>query len=236
MPERPLMRGIAIIVGLLITAIAGTTIIEGTGLDLALCDAVYEPGGLNDGWIHGRDVPWSMLYDHGEIPVLLMLVAAAWALWSAWLGEVPRSWTRPALVMLFTVALGPGLLVNAVLKPLWGRPRPADVIAFGGDKAYRSVFRPGGPGCGKSFPCGHCSMAFALCGLVAWYPICPRAAVGALAGGIAYGIVMGAARVLQGGHFATDALWAGVIVLVVVAALYYLVFQLPQTVARNRSP
>lgn len=43
--------------------------------------------------------------------------------------DIPRRvW---AYIMLLYL-LGPGLLVDAILKPLWGRARPADVIEFGG--------------------------------------------------------------------------------------------------------
>jgi lipid A 4'-phosphatase len=36
--------------------------------------------------------------------------------------------------------LGPGLLVNVLLKSHWGRARPADIIEFGGDKHFSSAF------------------------------------------------------------------------------------------------
>ena len=40
---------------------------------------------------------------------------------------------RAAVLLIATLALGPGLLTNAVLKQYWGRPRPIDVAQFGGD-------------------------------------------------------------------------------------------------------
>jgi membrane-associated PAP2 superfamily phosphatase len=42
------------------------------------------------------------------------------------------------------------------------------------------------------------------------------------AGGILYGILMGVARISQGGHFASDILWAWGVVHLTAVALYYL--------------
>ena len=39
---------------------------------------------------------------------------------------------RAALFLIATLALGPGLLTNVILKDHWGRPRPIDVRQFGG--------------------------------------------------------------------------------------------------------
>jgi membrane-associated PAP2 superfamily phosphatase len=71
-------------------------------------------------------------------------------------------------------------------------------------------------------------MAFSISSAAAFYPYHPVLSIIALATGIAYGIVMGIARMAQGGHFPTDVLWSGIIVLSIVAALYYLVFRIPE--------
>ncbi|HBH49073.1 MAG TPA: PAP2 family protein, partial [Bacteroidales bacterium] len=39
---------------------------------------------------------------------------------------------RWALMMILTIVLGPGLLVNATFKDNWGRPRPNEIVEFGG--------------------------------------------------------------------------------------------------------
>lgn len=236
MLQRPAIRGIVIIIGLVMVGFVVTVVMECKGWDIAWATAAWSGGDSDNVWSHGREKPWSILYEYGEVPILLMLVIAAGIVWSAHLNELPRSWIRPALVMLLTVLLGPCLLVNVLLKPFWGRPRPADIIVLGGDREYRSVCRPGGPGAGKSFPCGHCAMAFALCSMVSWYPFFPRFGVASLIGGIGYGVVMGIARVLQGGHFPTDVLWSGVLVLAVVVTLYYHVLRIPQSLQDASSP
>lgn len=43
---------------------------------------------------------------------------------------------RAMLLILVTIAVGPGLLVNAGLKENWNRPRPGAVQEFGGAMAF----------------------------------------------------------------------------------------------------
>ena len=51
---------------------------------------------------------------------------------------------RAALFLIATLALGPGLLTNVVLKDHWGRPRPIDVQQFGGDYRFEPWWDPRG--------------------------------------------------------------------------------------------
>lgn len=71
----------------------------------------------------------------------------------------------------------------------------------------------------SSFPSGHASVAFFLMGL--GFVVSPNRSWlrrGFFVGGIAYGLAMGFTRVLQGGHFISDVLWAGAIVYFVAVA------------------
>ena len=52
---------------------------------------------------------------------------------------------RSALFLVLTLALGPGLLANTLLKDHWGRSRPIDVIEFGGADPFTPWWNPGGP-------------------------------------------------------------------------------------------
>jgi len=57
---------------------------------------------------------------------------------------------RAILFLIVTLALGPGALVNGVLKEHWGRSRPIDVTQFGGPEHFvacsagPSISSPGG--------------------------------------------------------------------------------------------
>ena len=149
-------------------------------------------------------------------------------MWRSNSGKAKHQYAKSCLVVILTVALGPGLLVNGILKPYWGRPRPADITAMGGTQEYHKVWIPAGVKGGKSFPCGHCSMGFSLTSVAAFYPLHPVLSVCALAGGVACGALLGVTRIIQGGHFPTDVLWAGILMLMLLATLYYLVFRVPE--------
>lgn len=43
-------------------------------------------------------------------------------------------------LIVLTYLLGPGLLVNGILKSFWGRARPAKISEFGGDKQFTPPF------------------------------------------------------------------------------------------------
>ena len=68
---------------------------------------------------------------------------------------------RAVVLMLLTLALGPGVVANVVLKEHWGRPRPIDVTEFGGAEHFRPWWDPRGD-CPKncSFVAGEPSGAF----------------------------------------------------------------------------
>src|SRR5450756_999068 len=46
---------------------------------------------------------------------------------------------RAILFLMTTIALGPGLLANVVLKEHWDRPRPIEVTQFGGTSAAGAI-------------------------------------------------------------------------------------------------
>ena len=186
-----------------------------TDVDLQLSDQFYLP---SLGWYHADDAPWRWLYDYGQYPAIGLAVGAFGVFVGSHWRSVWRSHRRRCLFVVLAVALGPGLAVNGVLKPLWGRPRPRHVMQFGGDKAYRAWYQPAGlsAAADKSFPSGHAAMGFVL---AAGVVLLPRRSAGLrwawMAGALSYGGLMGLARIVQGGHFLSDVLWsAGVVILV----------------------
>ena len=62
--------------------------------------------------------------------------------------------------------LGPGLVVNGILKEHWGRARPRDVTQFGGDRRFTPALVIADQ-CERncSFSAGHPSAGFALAAL-----------------------------------------------------------------------
>jgi lipid A 4'-phosphatase len=51
---------------------------------------------------------------------------------------------RAALFLLLTMALGPGILANVILKDHWGRARPIDVTEFHGAYHFTPWWDPRG--------------------------------------------------------------------------------------------
>jgi lipid A 4'-phosphatase len=105
--------------------------------------------------------------------------------------------------------LGPGLLVNAVFKNHFGRPRPNETTLFGGNQPFQAVGAWRANGHGKSFPSGHASMGFYWLGLFVYLWNSRRKmawSFGLL--GLTHGMIMGLVRIGQGRHWPSDVLWS----------------------------
>lgn len=184
------------------------------------------------GWYLAKQPLWVWLHAYGTIPGIAMTVAAL-VTWMAGLyAKRLKPWRRPCLVVVLTTILAAGLLVNAVLKQYWGRPRPDQTVEFGGKWEYRPIYPPGTPGKGASFPCGHCTMGFVFLAMAVFRRRSAVLAYGGVAAGIVLGALLSAARVVQGAHFVSDTIWSlGIVGMVATALIYYL----PGAAARSRS-
>lgn len=143
------------------------------------------------------------------------------ALIGAWLIDRARGRVRFGLagrdlaVALLVLAIGPGLLVNAILKEHTGRARPVNIIEHGGDRDFTPAFVPSDQG-GGSFSSGHAAAAFF------WMTVALLARRRRslwLTMAIAYGVVVGLVRIAAGGHFLSDVLVSFFIVLLVTLIL-----------------
>lgn len=186
------------------------------------------------GWFMRESEPWAFLYQYGTIPGLILAVSAL----SVWIGSYFSKRLLPvrreSLLVVLTVVIAAGILVNAVLKQYWGRPRPSQIVEFGGQWQYRHIFPPGTPGKGGSFPCGHCAMGFAFLSLVGFYPRSKRIAFAGGLAGIMLGGMLSAARIIQGAHFLSDVIWSMGIVAMVAILLHYMVLRIPMPVDVKR--
>jgi lipid A 4'-phosphatase len=221
-------RRAAIAVAALFSLGAVITILSARyNLDIAISSYFHTPGGPNQGWTMAREQPWAWFYKCGERLPLAVAVYAAIVWFFSYTGTISAKYQRPMLVIVLTTIIGPGLIVNCLLKPVWGRPRPADTVVFGGESPYREVYHPSGPGGGKSFVCGHCSSAVSTLSVGALYPYHPALAVAGVAAGAVFSFFVGVTRICQGGHYFTDVIWSGVLVLIVILCLYYFALKIP---------
>ena len=77
---------------------------------------------------------------------------------------------RAAVLLAFTMAVGPGLLVNGILKQEWGRPRPVHVDTFGGRDAFKSWYETDGTCPGNcSFVSGEGALVIVLVVLTRYF-------------------------------------------------------------------
>lgn len=175
-------------------------------LDYLIESSFYDP--TKGGWYLQKAPFWDFMYRFGVFPGLLAALGSLFALSMSYWRPQWLQWRKPALFMILTLALGPGFLVNAVLKENYGRPRPAETTILGGTEEYLNVLVPGSSG-GKSFPCGHCSIGIYLA-----VPFLflrkkqKKLAYAFLLGGTAFGLILGWARMIAGGHFPSDVLWS----------------------------
>ncbi|CAA7616563.1 putative undecaprenyl pyrophosphate phosphatase [Magnetospirillum sp. LM-5] len=158
-----------------------------------------------------------------SMPVVLFAVAGAVAiLWLA--GEAMRRVflgvsRRVAAFLLLSLALGPGLVVNLILKDNWGRPRPSTLMEFGGKATYvRPLMISDQCDDNCSFTSGHGALgfwplAFALLAPPAWRPL-------AVAASLIFGAVVGLVRIAQGGHFVSDVAFSAAITIGLILWLY----------------
>jgi lipid A 4'-phosphatase len=115
------------------------------------------------------------------------------------------------------------VFVNDIFKEQWGRPRPRDMVQFGGTREYVEPLIKSPPEHGGSFASGHAATGFYL--LTPYFLLrrrTPGRAAIVFACGIAYGTLVGIARIAQGAHFLSDVLWALGLVYLTALTLFYL--------------
>ncbi|MBD3307783.1 phosphatase PAP2 family protein [candidate division KSB3 bacterium] len=194
-----------------------TVMFRVTELDLTLQHLFFVEG---HGWVYKDLSVCRAIYTYGPLPAILLAVGALLGLVGSWRIRRFVPYRKAFIFVILLMLLGPGLVVNAVFKQQWGRPRPRTVDEFGGPQPFLYVWQKGEAGAGHSFASGHASMGFFL---VAPYFLLRRRsrrwALTFLATGIGAGVLIGVTRMVQGGHFASDVIWAGGFVYLVGAGL-----------------
>ena len=131
---------------------------------------------------------------------------------------------RTALFMLLTLAIGPGIVANLVLKDHWHRARPIDILYFGGNDRFMPWWDPRGT-CPNncSFIAGEPSGAFWTMAAAAVAP--PQWQIAAYSAAVTFGVALGILRMAAGGHFFTDVVFAGIFMYLVLWTLHGLIFR-----------
>jgi membrane-associated PAP2 superfamily phosphatase len=222
-----------VVQGLALVAILTVLFLLFPGLDIWFSGLFYDPNTkfpiLNLGAFIGlraigNDLTW----------------LAALALVFVVLAKIALPW-RPTLVpprdilfILSTLAIGPGLVVNLILKDHWGRPRPWRVDIFGGDQPFVGVWRiTHACSTNCSFVSGEASSAIWLTTLVVllpapWRPLGLRIVIG-------LAVLLSLNRIAMGGHFLSDVLLSWGITMTILAVAWRLLYTSAPASLRNRT-
>ena len=127
---------------------------------------------------------------------------------------------RQIIFVFLCFLIGPGLIVNVVLKEHWGRARPSHIVEFGGEKAFSAVFTPSST-CSTncSFSSGEAALGF---GFVSFGLLWPRPDRRFLFFGLGLGLLMSFIRLMAGGHFMSDVAFSAGITLLFIMILHRL--------------
>lgn len=144
------------------------------------------------------------------------------------LASARRGW-----FLLAGLVMGPGLVVNTLLKDNWGRPRPVQIDLFGGEAGYVDVWRMS-DACQTncSFVSGESSSAAWMVAALVLVPAPWRR--WAIWPVLAYAAALSLNRLAFGGHFLSDILLSWAITGLVLAALYRLIVASPGAARRRR--
>jgi lipid A 4'-phosphatase len=228
------MNRIGLLIALALAAAVGLLFGFFPELDLDLAGLSFDPSA---GGFWGRlDPVLNGLRDLTRLIVTLLVAPALLAL----IGKLvlPR---RPMLIpgravvlMIVTLALGPGLVTNSILKNHWGRPRPIDIVAFGGDQHFVPWWDPRGE-CPEncSFVAGEPAGAFWTLAPAVLVP--PAWRTLATAAALALGAGIGLVRMAGGGHFFTDVAFSGLSTFLIIWLMHGLMFRWRATRISDRA-
>lgn len=185
------------------------------------------------GFIYKRN--WLVEFFYLSIPILtkyfLIFLALLLTYKALKFSDFKNLMSSYVIYLLIAAALGPGLIVNYVLKENFYRARPSQIEYFNGSKNFSKAFVISDQ-CDTncSFSSGHAAMAFYFTSLAYALVIARKnkasnnnlklnfTSVYTL--GIIFGSLVGLSRILMGRHFLSDVTTSCAIVLIINHLLY----------------
>lgn len=173
-------------------------------LDLTISRYFFEEGQFSLSYFY------EAIYHYGIWPLWMTIGFASLGLcYAFWYSN--QQMKKICFYLLATLAIGAGLFVHLLLKDQWGRPRPRQLIEFGGNQEFSPYYSPhfNNPyGPSKSFSCGHCSAGFYFFSLAFVGLFIRSKKLFWLGMGLAFilGGALSLTRIAQGGHFLSDTL------------------------------
>lgn len=175
---------------------------------------------------------FDFIYLYGGMPAAFIGVLAGLCIAASCCNSKLKQYRGICSVLCLTLFFGSFIITQSILKEFWGRPRPRQIEDFGGTQSFRAYYEPQfseTPEPSKSFPSGHSTCGFyffCFYFLGRRYKMRALALMGLLTG-IGLGGVLSVARIVQGGHFMSDAYVAALIMWLTAYFVDYLVFDAP---------
>ena len=222
------MNRTGLVIALAIAAVVGLLFGLWPSLDLDLAAPFYDPA--RGGFWRGYAPPYLRARDAATWLITLVALPAFVAIAFKFIRPQRPSLipSRAVALMLLTLALAPGVVANLVFKEHWARPRPIDVIEFGGEEHFRPWWDPRGD-CPKncSFVAGEPSGAFWTLAPASVVP--PQWRALAYGAALAFGAAVGVLRMAAGAHFFSDVVFAGVFTFLVIWLVHGALYRWRQT-------
>lgn len=211
-----------------LTLVMAALFIAFPAIDLMVAEA-FHTGGNGFLW---RDGPVHRFVDEMIRPyikelVIVMLALACISLISR--GRILKWHPKAITFVVLSYAIGPGLLVNGVLKNIVGRARPKHIEVLGGERMFSRAFADADQCVSNcSFVSG--DVAFVAAGLAFALLLDGTKRRIAIAFCVAATAVTGYFRMAVGAHFLSDVVLAGLFCFLITLALHQLVYFRPSAV------
>lgn len=176
---------------------------------------------------------WHEIFLYGCYPAWIIGLSSFIFCIYSFVNPKVKKWQRATLFLSLTFLMGCGLIVNVLLKDHWGRPRPRQLIEFGGSHFYSPYYLPHfifENSNEKSFPSGHASCGFYFFSLAFLGAHYKKRWLFFLGLTLAFGLgtLLSLSRIAEGGHFLSDTLAAALIMWLISWGLGYCIFFHPE--------
>jgi len=174
---------------------------------------------------------FEFIFDYAQLPAFALAGLASVLFSISYFTDRWKESRILYLTIILAMLIGPGLIINGILKPGWGRARPRQIEAFGGSSPFSPFYKPNlNPPSGdkyKSMPSGHASMGFYFLVLTVLGYRTKRKILffSGLFLALSLGLGLGYTRIAQGGHYLTDVIVAALISWLVAIALDWFFFE-----------
>jgi membrane-associated phospholipid phosphatase len=199
------------------------------GVDLAVSDLFHDP---SLGFVATTDPALRALRKSSSwvmgLTLLALIVIAVRGWWTAWREA------RKALFLISGLALASGLVVNGVFKSSWGRARPIQIEAFGGEAEFTRAWAIADQCASNcSFVSGEASSAAWIAAVAVVMTPQPWRVI-LIPAVFAYAAALSFNRLLFGGHFLSDIVLSWAITALVLCLLHRLMLHCPVAARRAR--